>query len=395
MARRRGADRPLRHLPDRLRPARPRRRSTAAGAAGTGSRASRTTWSSRSRRPSAAAGSAGSCAGDDGVADRRGITLVIHYSLMKTPDCGYHPRDGRRPRRATSSAPSKDFGKTDADTNFVRLINRWRLEKADPRAELSPPKKQIVWYIEDTVPIEYRPYVEEGIREWNKAFEKIGFGDAIAVRWQEAGPRRVRPRGHELLHLPLGHQRRRLRHVVPPGQPADRRDDRRRRRLRRRLHPLLEAAVRPADRHADDRRRASAGRPRWPIGEVISPILAAKMGFGQPAAGRLPRHRRARRGHAGRLVPEAIPADQSAAPVAARPATSREAAAGFCQFQTGPPARLRPGRHRLGRHARARRPTSPSKDKDDKDKDKDAKKEAQAQGRAAPRSSSARRSSTS
>ena len=37
------------------------------------------------------------------------------------------------------------------------------------------------------MPIEYRPYVEEGIREWNKAFEKIGFKDAIAVRWEESG----------------------------------------------------------------------------------------------------------------------------------------------------------------------------------------------------------------
>ena len=87
------------------------------------------------------------------------------------------------------------------------MINRWRLEKANPRAKLSPPKKQIVWYVEDTVPIEYRPYVEEGIREWNKAFEKIGFKDAIAVRWEESGPRRLRPRGHQLLHVPLDHQR--------------------------------------------------------------------------------------------------------------------------------------------------------------------------------------------
>ena len=50
-----------------------------------------------------------------------------------------------------------------------------------------PPKKQIVWYIEETVPEEYRPYVQEGILEWNKAFEKIGFKNAIAVRWQTEG----------------------------------------------------------------------------------------------------------------------------------------------------------------------------------------------------------------
>ncbi len=127
-----------------------------------------------------------SMGGSDGVADHRGITLVIHYSLMKTPDFGYHPRAADDRVRHFLSA-TKDFAISDADSNFSRLINRWRLEKANSRSKLSPPRKQIIWYVEDTVPIEYRPYVEEGIREWNKAFEKIGFRDAIAVRWEESG----------------------------------------------------------------------------------------------------------------------------------------------------------------------------------------------------------------
>ena len=123
---------------------------------------------------------------DDGVADRRGITLVIHYSLLRAPEFGYQPRTADD-RVGHFLSASKDFASTDVDSNFVRLVNRWRLEKANPQAKLSPPRKQIVWYVEDTVPIEYRPYVEEGIREWNKAFEKIGFRDAIAVRWEEPG----------------------------------------------------------------------------------------------------------------------------------------------------------------------------------------------------------------
>ena len=124
---------------------------------------------------------------NDPVADHRGITIVIHYSLMKVPELRLSAPDGRRPRRPL---PEREQGFQPSrirDTNFVRMINRWRLEKAVPHAKLSPPTKQIVWYIEDTVPIEYRPYVEEGIREWNKAFERIGFRDAIAVRWEEPG----------------------------------------------------------------------------------------------------------------------------------------------------------------------------------------------------------------
>ena len=123
---------------------------------------------------------------DDSVADARGKTIVIHYSLAKMPDSGYHVRvaDDRVGHFLNTT---KDFGSSDPDTNKVRMINRWRLEKSDSKAKLSPPKKQIIWYVEDTVPHEYRPFVEEGIREWNKAFEKIGFRDAMSVRWQEPG----------------------------------------------------------------------------------------------------------------------------------------------------------------------------------------------------------------
>ena len=131
-------------------------------------------------------GQGGSPHGDEGVIDSRGVTVVIHYSLVKMPDSGYHPR-AADDRVGHFLNATKDFGSDDPDSNVVRFVNRWRLEKADRRAKLSPPKKQIVWYIEDTVPVEYRPAVEDGIREWNKAFEKIGFRDAISVRWQEPG----------------------------------------------------------------------------------------------------------------------------------------------------------------------------------------------------------------
>jgi hypothetical protein len=121
--------------------------------------------------------------GDDGVADARGLTVVIHYSLAKLPEPGYRPRYADH-RVGHFLSANKDFGSNDPDTFFVRQINRWRLEKADPKAKLSPPKKQLVWWVEDTVPHEYRPYVQDGILEWNKTFEKIGYRNAIGVRWQ-------------------------------------------------------------------------------------------------------------------------------------------------------------------------------------------------------------------
>jgi hypothetical protein len=124
--------------------------------------------------------------GGDVSADGRGRTLVIHYSLARMPDHNYRVRHADD-RIGYFLNTVKDFGSNDPDTNAVRMVNRWRLEKADHKAKLSPPKKQIIWYVEDTVPHEYRPSVEEGIREWNKAFEKVGYRDAISVRWQESG----------------------------------------------------------------------------------------------------------------------------------------------------------------------------------------------------------------
>ena len=63
-----------------------------------------------------------------------------------------------------------------------------RAEPVDPKNpnKLSAPKKKIIFWIEKSVPEEYRAYVREGILEWNKAFEKIGFRDAIEVRQQES-----------------------------------------------------------------------------------------------------------------------------------------------------------------------------------------------------------------
>src|SRR5262245_63966484 len=76
------------------------------------------------------------------------------------------------------------------DAAFVLYITRWWLERADGSpwkegAKLVPPKKKIVFWIEKSVPDEYRSYVREGILEWNKAFAMIGFRDAIEVRQQE------------------------------------------------------------------------------------------------------------------------------------------------------------------------------------------------------------------
>src|SRR5262249_7404310 len=123
--------------------------------------------------------------GSESVIDPRGSTVVIHYGLVEMPDGGYQPRVADD-RIGFFVSAVKDFSSESKDTAFVRYINRWRLDRAeaaDPKNpnRLSVPKKSIKFYIEKTVPHEYRAAVQEGILEWNKAFEKIGFRNAIEV----------------------------------------------------------------------------------------------------------------------------------------------------------------------------------------------------------------------
>ncbi len=269
--------------------------------------------------------------GGDGVADHRGITVVIHYSLMKTPDMAYHQR-AADDRVGHFLSATKDFGVSDADTNFVRLINRWRLEKATPQAKLSPPKKQIVWYVEDTVPIEYRPYVEEGIREWNKAFEKIGFKDAIAVRWEQSGRDDFDPEDTNYCTF---------RWITSDGGYA---------MSCLRANPLTgemidgdvvfdagfirywkqEYALLVGSTTAQDGKQQTAPLA---IGEVISPILASKMGYGQPNAhallgiGSLDKN-------PNQMVAEVVPSDQNF--LSWQLAKNlQQGNRGFCQYQSG------------------------------------------------------------
>lgn len=125
----------------------------------------------------------------DSVIDGRGATVVVHYGLCQLPDGGYQPRFADD-RVGHFISVLKDYTNDTRDTPFLRYINRWRLERADGSpwkegGKLAAPKKKIVFWIEKSVPEEYRAYVREGILEWNKAFAKIGFRDAIEVRQQE------------------------------------------------------------------------------------------------------------------------------------------------------------------------------------------------------------------
>ena len=72
------------------------------------------------------------------------------------------------------------------------FIHHWRLEPKDEdidkwkRGELVEPKKQIVYYIDPATPKKWRPFLIAGINDWQEAFEKAGFKNAIVGKeWPE------------------------------------------------------------------------------------------------------------------------------------------------------------------------------------------------------------------
>lgn len=116
------------------------------------------------------------------VADSRFIPLSLFYTMVKLPEEPMKPRMADD-RTGYFMMVHKDFT-DDSDTFFRRYVNRWRLECAgEPDSEgLCVPKEPIVYYIDHTVPVEYRQAMMEGVEEWSRAFEAAGFRNAVQAK---------------------------------------------------------------------------------------------------------------------------------------------------------------------------------------------------------------------
>ncbi len=108
----------------------------------------------------------------------------VHFSFWSLPKTDYQPRvaDDRVGYFLTTN---QDWSKPVSERDiFNRYINRWHLVKRDPSLKQCEPRQPIIFYIEKTVPVRYRRAVRDGILEWNKAYEKVGFVNAVEVRQQ-------------------------------------------------------------------------------------------------------------------------------------------------------------------------------------------------------------------
>ncbi|MFM1769116.1 MAG: hypothetical protein RJA22_1645 [Verrucomicrobiota bacterium] len=109
------------------------------------------------------------------------VSVLLHHSMVRLPAQPMRPRELDE-RVGFFSIGFENFSTTEHEVKRVRYINRWRLEKKDPAAEVSEPKKPIVYYIGRGVPDQWRPWIKKGVEAWQPAFEKAGFKNAIIAK---------------------------------------------------------------------------------------------------------------------------------------------------------------------------------------------------------------------
>ncbi len=120
--------------------------------------------------------------GSAAVSDPRSVVVKMQHSFIELPENGYHPR--RDDPRIGYFHQQFDDLSSDKWVAFQDVINRWDLKKKDPSAEISEPVEPIVWWIENTTPLEWRDTIKEAAESWNIAFEKAGFKNALVVKIQ-------------------------------------------------------------------------------------------------------------------------------------------------------------------------------------------------------------------
>ncbi len=120
--------------------------------------------------------------GSNAVSDGRNVSIKVNHSLIAMPENDYEIRLDD-PRVGYFMTKVNDQSSMSA-TPYRDLVHRWNLKKKDPNAEISEPVEPITWWMENTTPEEIRPIIKKAGEQWNLAFEKAGFKNAIVIKQQ-------------------------------------------------------------------------------------------------------------------------------------------------------------------------------------------------------------------
>ena len=113
------------------------------------------------------------------------LTFQMNHSIIALPE---NPMPVRYTdhRVGWFSLEKYDYSSEALKSDNYRVAVRWRMEPKDEaaylRGELVEPKKPIVFYLDPATPLKWRPYFKKGIEDWNQAFEKAGFKNAVIAK---------------------------------------------------------------------------------------------------------------------------------------------------------------------------------------------------------------------
>ncbi|MEM0961041.1 MAG: zinc-dependent metalloprotease [Bacteroidota bacterium] len=111
--------------------------------------------------------------GGAAVTDARSVAVMFQHSLIAMPENGFEPLMDD-PRVGYFTTQVTDLTST-SSTPFKDLVHRWHLEAGG---------EPLVWWIENTTPVEYRDTIRDAALRWNESFEAAGLPGIVEVRVQ-------------------------------------------------------------------------------------------------------------------------------------------------------------------------------------------------------------------
>ena len=113
------------------------------------------------------------------------LTFQMNHSIIALPEDPMPVRYTDH-RVGWFSLEKYNYSSEALKSDNYRVAVRWRMEPKDEaaylRGELVDPKKPIVFYLDPATPLKWRPYFKKGIEDWNQAFEKAGFKNAVIAK---------------------------------------------------------------------------------------------------------------------------------------------------------------------------------------------------------------------
>ena len=113
------------------------------------------------------------------------ISMMLNQSMILLPEEMMQPRLADY-RVGWFTIDKYDYNSEELKADDYEIIRRWQLVPKDieayKRGELVEPIEPIVYYLDPATPEKWRPYFKQGIEDWNVAFEKAGFKNAIIAK---------------------------------------------------------------------------------------------------------------------------------------------------------------------------------------------------------------------